>query len=113
MNAEEFDKLTDAFLADLRGLQKTKGAEYCGSTDDRFGNFKRGADAIGLTPETVLWIYLSKHIDSLATYVKQLTDGSSLRDIESKLSEPIEGRIKDAINYLLLLAGLTAERRKA
>jgi len=111
MNAQDFDKLTDTFLADLRGIQKTKGAEYCGS-DDRFANFKRGAEAIGLAPETVLWIYLSKHIDSLATYVKQLTDGSTLKDIESKLSEPIEGRIKDAINYLLLLAGLTAERRK-
>jgi hypothetical protein len=47
------------------------------------------------------WVYLKKHLDSIASYVK---DGK----IHS--TEPIRGRIVDAIVYLTLIGGMIEER---
>lgn len=103
MNQERFERLVDAAIAELRDLLIVKGGEYAGS-EDRLANFKRGAQLTGASAQQVLFIYLSKHYDAIATYIRDRATGT-----ERRRSEPIEGRIHDAINYLLLLEALVVE----
>jgi hypothetical protein len=65
-------------------------------------NFKRHADNLGLSPEQIWAVYASKHWDSVITYCRE----------GAVASEPIEGRIDDALLYLFLLRGLVAERQQ-
>jgi hypothetical protein len=113
MNHLDFEALCDALLGDARkNIMAKKGREYAGN-EDRLANFKRGAANCGVNPETVLYVYLSKHIDSLSTFIRDLERTKNLKSVEEKLTEPIAERLKDAINYLLLLHGLIKERSTA
>ena len=104
MDKERFQDLLNDTFSDMRELTATKGREYAGS-DDQLANFKRLGKALRMAPEAILFVYLTKHLDSITTYVRELQ--------EDQLSEPIDGRIDDAILYLILLKGLTHERRYA
>lgn len=90
----------------LRDLTATKGEEYTRSDDDQLANFKRQAAELGTEPEKILGVYLNKHLDSIKTYIKAKKAGQRAPD----LSEPIEGRIDDAILYLLLLKAMVVEQ---
>ena len=96
MNGSEFAYLLDATHQRLVDLTATKGREYANS-DDQLANFKRLSATLGISPEAVCFVYLTKHLDSIQSH---------LRCPEKLLSEPIEGRIDDAILYLILLKGL-------
>lgn len=100
MNHTDFLVLLKKVQEETVGLLESKGHEYAGS-HDRLANFKRGAEDLGIKPTSILWVYFKKHIDSLSTFVRTIEQGGTPR-----LSEPIEGRINDAINYLILLRGL-------
>jgi len=101
MNGERRAELIEAFLDEhCRAVMRDKGTEYSRGEVDVNSNFKRGAEAINADPISVLYIYLSKHLDSIAHYVKNRTTPSG---------ESIEGRIGDAVNYLLILHTLIAE----
>lgn len=89
----------------LQALTATKGEEYVRSDDDQLANFKRQAAELATTPEKILAVYLNKHLDSIKTYIKAKVPGQPLT-----LSEPIEGRIDDAILYLLLLKAMIVEQ---
>lgn len=104
MNTQEFARSIDELHERLIGLTKTKGEEYKRRDDNQFANFERGARSLGLTREQVLMVYLSKHLDSIVTYIKDRAAGQ-----EKIYAEPISGRIDDAILYLLLLRGMTVE----
>jgi len=78
-------------------IGRTKGKEY--TQTDRLDNFKRLGQELGVDPKVILWVYLRKHIDSISSFIKT----------GAVLSEPIQGRIKDARVYLLLLRGLIEE----
>lgn len=104
MNGEEFEKTIHALHEKLLQLTATKGAEYTQGRDNRFDNFERQAEALGLTREQVLLVFLNKHLDSITTYVK---DRALARGRE--YSEPMTGRVDDAILYLLLLRGMMAQ----
>lgn len=108
MKAEDFAKSIDELYERLRSLTATKGEEYKRREDNQFANFERGASENGITREQVLMIYLSKHLDSIRTYVKDRALGQ-----EKVYAEPISGRIDDAILYLLLLRGMTVENDRA
>lgn len=111
MTHDEFEKLSQNLLDDARGnIMIKKGREYAGN-EDRLANFKRGSVNVGINPESVLYVYLAKHLDSLATFIRDLERVKNLKTVEEALTEPIAERIKDAINYLLLLHGLIEERR--
>ena len=60
----------------------------------------------------MLCVYFSKHRDSINTFIRDMENGKSVKEIEENLSEPINGRIIDAINYLLLLNSMINDRRK-
>lgn len=99
MTHEEFDKFQKELIVEVVKIRDTKGKEYSNG-EDRFGNFRRLAPQLGITDLQVAWVYLAKHLDGIASYCRT----------EQALSEPIRGRIVDAITYLTLLAGMIAER---
>lgn len=107
MNKQRFKQLIEQQAEALRQLTASKGEEYARSEDDQLANFKRQAAEFGLQPEQVLAIYLNKHLDSIKTYIKHKTPTSIYA-----LAEPIEGRIDDAILYLLLLKAMVIEQNE-
>lgn len=111
MNNADFERECNALIDDAtKNIMKSKGREYAGN-EDRLANFKRGAHNVGVNPETVLFIYLSKHWDSISTFIRDLEKEKSYGAVACKLSEPIQERLKDALNYILLLNGLLMERK--
>ena len=80
-------------------VMEVKGRDYAGTDHqpDVNANFKRAAERWGV-PVLAAWgIYFGKHIDAIETYVR--TGGQAE-------SEPILGRITDAVNYLFILLAL-------
>lgn len=108
MNQEEFTQLVDETIKSTGALLISKGAEYAGSAD-RLANFKRGAALTGATPLQVAFVYASKHYDSLANFVRNEAAGKD----RQKLSEPIEGRLDDLINYCILMKAIIKENSDA
>ena len=76
----------------------SKGLAYSGE-EDKFGNFNRVGELLKLDRKKVLNVYFHKHIDAIDSYIRE----------EYHDTEPIQGRIFDAINYLLLLSGMIKE----
>lgn len=102
MKKQRFLALLQDQLAELIKLTKTKGEEYARSEDDQLANFKRQAAELGLDPEKVLAVFLNKHLDAIKSFIKT----------GQVLSEPIQGRIDDAILYLILLKAMIVEKEE-
>jgi hypothetical protein len=99
MNRNEFtSSVIDSTFQEILELNKRKGHDYAGD-DDALSNFKETGKRKGIKPEQVLGVHLDKHLSAIDTYIRE-------GQVES---EPIEGRIDDAILYLLLLKGLVME----
>ena len=107
MNQEQFSREVEHAIEVVHRLLALKGGEYAGS-EDRLANFKRGQARTGATTLQVLWIYLSKHIDAVETFVKDEAKG-----VTRERSEPIDGRLHDIINYCLLALALIHENAEA
>lgn len=99
MTFEEFDLEFDSLIAECRQMRDAKGKEYANG-QDRFGNFKRISQRLGVKPTAVCMVYLTKHLDSIESFIKTGKIHSN---------ERIRGRIVDAITYLTLLHGLFME----
>ena len=110
-NADFIESAREFFEECLRTMN-TKGKEYAGS-DDKFANFKRLAKKYNVPAEEICGIYMTKHLDSIDSFIRERQTGKSVTEIETRLSEPIGGRIMDAINYLLILKGLIDEERES
>lgn len=69
----------------------------------KFSQFDDLAKELNLTPETIWYIFFSKHKDAIRTYCskKELYSGES-----------ISHRIKDAIIYLCILYGMVLREKK-
>ena len=80
-------------------ILNTKGNEYSLHQIDVNNNFKRAGNELEIEPKKILWIFLKKHLDAILAFINK-------GNVES---EPIEGRIGDAINYLFILASLIEE----
>lgn len=102
MKWAEQQALFKALVKEEADILNRKGAEYASDTDAN-ANFKKRAEDIGIDPKQILWIFLSKHLDSIKSYVKK---GKEISD------EPIMGRINDARNYLFLLHCLIEEEKQ-
>lgn len=90
----------------LAGLQQaeleasnTKGNEYS-PRDDALSNFKQAAEALGLTPYQVLWIYMHKHWRAVTHFCRH---GRVLS------CETLASRIMDLRLYLALLLALAED----
>jgi len=77
-----------------------KSKEYA-KDGDRLANFKEAAQVLGVHPLTVASVYFYKHIAAVLTYCRKTSLGQT-----PELSEPIEGRIQDAQEYLDIIAAL-------
>ena len=104
MNLPQMVAIIDAVHRRLLELTHSKGTEYA-TSDDRLSNFKDIARTYSMEPEQVLMIYMAKHLRSIESYTRDVASGT-----ERVYSEPIEGRIDDAILYLVLLQCLRADR---
>lgn len=99
MTFPEFDKVSDEIIAQMIEMRNTKGKEYAGP-GDRFDNFSRLAQRLQIPRNKVLWTYTVKHLDAIESYINNQREFST---------ERIEGRIVDAMTYLMLLAGMIRE----
>lgn len=105
MNRDQLNKIVLQTQAEMDRLLNVKGGEYANSLDV-LANFKRGAELVGLQPLQVLFVYLSKHYDGVASYVRKTAAGE-----QPVLSEPIEGRLDDIIVYCTLAKALIQEAK--
>ena len=96
------DKDFDGMIEQCVGTMKVKGQDYTLGNVDRLYNFKKVAEFTGLTPQQVWSVYFAKHIFAIFNYVKS---GGQCE------SEAIDGRIMDAINYLLFLHKMETEKK--
>ena len=77
--------------------------EYAMDEDNIFANFERIAEQTGFDKKWILWIYLMKHIDGIASYLKG----------HRSQREDVTGRLTDAIVYLCILwAMIESEKSK-
>ena len=104
MNKKEYDKLRTKFIEETLSLSDTKRIEYTegNQNDNVLWNFDNISNNLGIKPIEVLSVYLSKHISSLFSYFKT----------KKTYSEPIEERVKDIINYLLLMVARIKRDKK-
>ena len=115
MKTQEFDEELSKVFKDCQNVLVHKGREYQSTNTEGsnvFANFERISESLGINRESVLWVYFSKHRDSISTFIRDLENGKDVIEIEKNLTEPINGRITDAINYLLLLNSMVNEKRK-
>ena len=101
MNQETFQALLDSeLIPSCLKIMDAKGLSYSGK-EDCLGNFKRCAKLAGTTPEKTWFTYHTKHYDALCSFIRgEYTD-----------SEPIESRIMDLINYLMLFYAMVKEKK--
>jgi len=103
MKKSRFKELLQKQLETLIELTDTKGEEYAHGSDDQLSNFKEQGTQLGVSPFTVLAVYLDKHLRSIRVFLKEPNN-------DAAMSEPITGRIDDAILYLLLLKAMIVEK---
>ena len=70
--------------------------EYAHNKDNVFADFERIGEAVGISREKVLMVYLLKHVDGIKAYVNG----------HKSQREDVRGRITDIIVYLMLLWGM-------
>ena len=104
MNREDFMNLTENMHKEEKEEYLKKNADYA----DREGknilaNFERVSKHLNITPQMALLVYLEKHMDAIRSYIRY----------GSVMSEPIEGRIKDARVYLSLLRAMVEQKKAA
>lgn len=100
MTNKAFYELMNNIFVDALAIAQQKGEDYTKGSTDSLANFKEGGKAIGINPKEVCWVFMNKHYQAITNYVR--TDGKSE-------SEPISERIKDMINYLVLLQAIIIE----
>ncbi len=81
-------------------VMAVKGEDYAGTDHqpDVNLNFKKAADRWGITVLQAWGVYFGKHVDAIETFVRK-------GGVDSQ-SEPVLGRITDAVNYLFILLAL-------
>jgi len=96
MTHERFNEVVEEMLNKCKSTLIKKQDEY-NLDEDRLSFFKQGTDLTKLSPERTLYMFMYKHIKSLADMVA--SEKSYPKDLWLE-------KIKDNINYLLLLRAL-------
>jgi hypothetical protein len=101
MTNVDFYNLMEGTFKECLSLAKRKGLDYTKGSPDALANFKEGGHALSVDPKVVCWVFMNKHYQAITNFVR--TNGQSQ-------SEPIDGRIDDMINYLVLMKGIIHEQ---
>ena len=104
MNSTRFDWLVNSQCERIKKSLLIKGEEYRAGDKDVFHNFKIAANRRSITPERALDGMLLKHEVSIGDIINNLDKG--LLPDKAILSE----KIKDIVNYYILLENLIIER---
>jgi hypothetical protein len=99
MKHKEMLDLMDGIFDHVSNMHTNGQKEYAMDEDNVFANFQRIANQTGLDQKMVLWVYLMKHIDGIASHIKGHTSQR----------EDVRGRLTDAIVYLCILWGMIEE----
>lgn len=115
VSSRQMQDLIRQVADEVLGVNKSKGGEYSGDTN-ALANFERLAVELNMSPEKVLWVYMTKHLDSIRTYIKnistQIDEADRLNGPLPVLSEPITGRVMDVIAYMCLFTAQCERRNK-
>ena len=106
MNHDAWNKLVEETIDQIHLLSKIKGGEYAGDLD-RLANFRRNAEAAGVSMPVVWRIYAGKHWDSITQWVQDIQQGKDRPRAESML-----GRFDDLIVYAILGKAIYLELNK-
>ena len=102
MEHREMITLIDSILGRVKTMHTEGQKEYAMNKDNVFANFERIANQTGNSKEMVLWIYLMKHIDGIASHIKG----------HVSQRENVKGRLTDAVVYLCILWGMIESKEK-
>jgi len=101
MTEQKFNDIVQQQIQECLELLKAKGLDYADKEVDALSNFKTQADILKVSPLIVWAVYFNKHVISILKHVRG----------EELATEGVEGRIADAINYLILLRALIEESK--
>lgn len=104
MTPQDFQTVLNDAVDDIHRLLQVKGGEYAPG-DNRLANFQEASKRLGMSPIQVALVYLDKHYAAICNYAKDQANR-----ISRPRSEPITGRISDAINYLILIRALLEDQ---
>ena len=96
MKHDHMIELMSEIMTKIMDTHKEGQKEYAMDTDNVFANFERIAEQAGFNREMILWVYLMKHIDGIASYLKG----------HRSQREEVQGRLTDAMVYLCILWGM-------
>lgn len=99
MTYKKMQKYMNLKLKEILQTRDDGQKEYAHSSDNVFANFERTGVLLDISPDKTLMIFLLKHIDGIAAHIKG----------HRSQREDVQGRITDAIVYLLLLGGMIAD----
>lgn len=102
MNKNAFEEVVTGLLDECRELLIRKGGDYS-PNDDKLQNFKQAADFTSCNKWQALEIYLFKHLQAISNWFKSG---------RKQLNEDIKHRIRDSINYFILLEAMIVEEEQ-
>jgi hypothetical protein len=108
MNQEEFQKVVEGTIEEIKQTLIIKGKEYT-TNKDRLKNFKDAGRFMDLEPEVALLGFVAKHIIALKDFIWQL-NGFEGDDSKTVTREQWLEKSGDIISYMILLRGLLKER---
>lgn len=96
MNKEQFYEFHASFTRNMLEVSRAKGADYTGSSQDPFANFKQ-VELLGIC--STEQGFLARMTDKMSRVASLLNQEAQVKD------ESIEDTLKDLANYAILLAG--------
>ena len=99
MNLNQHNILLKSIWETINESRLSGQKEYAADQENVFANFDRIAKQLKLDKKVVLWVYLMKHVDGVASYIKG----------HHSQREDVRGRMTDIIVYLSLLWGMIEE----
>tara|TARA_Y100001973_G_C5024132_1_gene244672 strand:+ start:25 stop:330 length:306 start_codon:yes stop_codon:yes gene_type:complete len=99
MNSKQMNSLMEKIQKEITKTRKSGQKEYAHKKDNVFANFERIGDALDISREKVLMVYLLKHVDGIKAYVNGY----------KSQREDVRGRLSDIIVYSMLLWGMVEE----
>ena len=100
----DFNDIVEHRIEQIRTVLTQKAKEYA-SEQDRFHNFNRAGEILGISPERALVGMMVKHFVSVLDLVE-----NSEKHPEKLNDAIIDEKIGDLCNYLILLEGLLKKR---